>query len=871
MCSRLFRNLLLGLIAVILANPMALNSSAAEGSGSHGGSTGLFGAFHTRLDFSDEHTGKYADVVVRLDELGGRIVFSRESSYLPLWETGDGRWYFEEVVSRRGDGGGIRPDALNKYSYARVIENSDRRVVVHWRYMADFGNLNPDGVVHEYFTIIPSGQVTRTISRGTERFDDYNDPMNVGTQKLQLHSKGIKENSFTAAQPQRLAGEAVMGNALKQSVVGKPLAWWKFDEGLGRRAYEREFETEESVGRRTCVISGNKALWKSGVSGTALAFDGYRSKVGLAASQAPKVVSALTIEAWVAIGAYPFNDAAIVQQFNGKDAGYFLGVTTHGNLTFKLAINTKLHELTLKDKITHYRWTHVAATYDEGTAQMRIFVDGLEKGVLSVPGSHITMSGSDVVIGLNSTRAKGTDLVREKNNIPQLFGIEGLIDEVKVYDVALNPAEVGESHKAFFPGEKAVSSPDLQRRILPGQTGKASKFGAYYTKLSYHDLWDTMWRSDKYSDLVVKFDNIPTSVIFWRGTCYGPGWVTENNIWMSDQSAESGGPYGCSEHMADKQVRHTHVRLIENTDARVVIHWRYSCADIGYNFRSDKAWSDEYHVIYPDGVIIRKVEYHAGKEGWHEPQLFSQAGTGPLDNISIQAMSIANLNGDVVNLDFTNGPPKTTLKDSCIELYNLKSKYKVFGIFPERTRLKTTGWFNTEQSPYTPDPFAGPWNHWPVSQLLSDGRLVTAYDRMTSCALGERRGVTRLNIGMYGFCDKGVSSLVGLARSWNRPAQPADVGGCSMPVYNSEQRAYELSRSAVKVSFTLNGNQDSPIVNPAFVIANWGGRDAVVKINGKTVTSGLRQGHIIGADKQTLVVFIERTATTSLRFELGER
>ncbi|TFG48956.1 MAG: LamG domain-containing protein, partial [Candidatus Brocadiia bacterium] len=682
----------LGLAMVIVS--MVQYCRAVERNSNHSDLSNEFGAYYTRLSFEDKHTGKYADIAVRLDKLGGEVIFSRESSYLPLWKTKNGSWYFNEIIPRKGDGDGIRPDALNKYSYARVIENNKKRVVIHWRYMPDLNKVEPNDVVHEYFTITPSGQVTRSIQKGTERFDDWIDPMNTAVQELEMQADGIKEKSFSPANPQHLPGKPLKGNKAKRKVVGKPLIWWKFDEGLIERPYEHEFETRESMAGNICKIAGSKAMWKAGVSGSALAFDGYYSKVSLPALQSPQVQTGLTLEAWVAVGAYPFNDAAVIQQSNQKDAGYYLGVTAYGNFTFKLSLDSKLYELTLNDKITHNRWTHVTGTYDKAGAVMRLFVDGHEKASLSVPAGDITRNSSDVVIGLNSAKNKATDLVREKNNIPQLFGIEGLIDEVRVYGYALNTAEVAESYKAFFPGEKAVNNPDLEQRILPGETGKSSKFGAYYTNLPYHDLWDSLWRSDKYADLVVKFDKMPTSVVFWRGTCYGPCWVSENNKWMSDQSAEIGGPYGCAEHMSDKQVRHTYVRLVENSDARVVIHWRYSCADIGYNFANDQAWTDEYHTIYPDGVILRKVECHFGKPGWHEPQLLSQAGSGPLDNISIKAMSIANLKGDTETLDWTKGPAAPTLKDSAIELYNIKSKYKVFGIFPQNTRLTTTGWFN---------------------------------------------------------------------------------------------------------------------------------------------------------------------------------
>jgi len=72
-------------------------------------------------------------------------------------------------------------------------------------------------------------------------------------------------------------------------------------------------------GRGTrCPVAGNKTLWKKGVSGTALAFDGYFSKVTLPRDKAPAVKNELTLEAWVVLGAYPWNDAGIVHQSSGE-------------------------------------------------------------------------------------------------------------------------------------------------------------------------------------------------------------------------------------------------------------------------------------------------------------------------------------------------------------------------------------------------------------------------------------------------------------------------------------------------------------------------------------------------------------------------
>ncbi len=46
-----------------------------------------FYAYYTRLDFEDNNnTGKYADIVVNVNK-HGQLVFSREYSYLPYWQT----------------------------------------------------------------------------------------------------------------------------------------------------------------------------------------------------------------------------------------------------------------------------------------------------------------------------------------------------------------------------------------------------------------------------------------------------------------------------------------------------------------------------------------------------------------------------------------------------------------------------------------------------------------------------------------------------------------------------------------------------------------------------------------------------------------
>ena len=60
-----------------------------------------------------------------------------------------------------------------------------------------------------------------------------------------------------------------------------------------------------------------------------------------------------------------------------------------------------------------------------------------------------------------------------------------------------------------------------------------------------------------------------------------------------------------------------HDRIIENTDARVVIHWRYASVDVLYKHPNScrnedgwGVWTDEYLTVYPDGVGVRTVNVH---------------------------------------------------------------------------------------------------------------------------------------------------------------------------------------------------------------------------------------------------------------------
>jgi hypothetical protein len=475
-------------------------------------------------------------------------------------------------------------------------------------------------------------------------------------EELELSRSGIKQVSFTEPAQSKGVLPAIEGSPVLKANVSIPALHWAFDEGIDERTVMMKDKTFEQTQGTRCSIEGNLTLWKKGVSGSALAFDGYYSKVTFKGAEPPREPAPFTLESWVALGAYPWKEGAILD-ITKDGAGVYLGISDLGQLIFRIYGKNQEHTLVSEKEIALYRWTHIAASYSEERDEATIYIDGRQAGRLSLGDDHPRLVSTDIVIGLNKNPERTTQHVSRdyapedrtpEGNQPMVYGIEGLIDEVKIYMEALDGDKVGESYAQYGVDQPLLLNPDLESRTLPGDVNgnNAEKFGAYYTSLKYHELWDNLWRSSPWPDIVVRFDQLPCNVVFWRGPNYGAGWVTEKNIWMSDQSSEIYHYYGCAEHMADKQNRYSHVRILENSDARVVIHWRYASADIMYEFENWRTWTDEYYYIYPDGTAVRHVNYHDGEVGWQDVQFFAGPGTTPEDQIHLQALTVANLDGE---------------------------------------------------------------------------------------------------------------------------------------------------------------------------------------------------------------------------------
>lgn len=428
------------------------------------------------------------------------------------------------------------------------------------------------------------------------------------------------------------------------------------------------------------------------------------------------------------------------------------------------------------------------------------------------------------------------------------------------------------------------SASELHR--LPSGPDGPGPFGAYMTTLKYDPAWDAPWRIGDEADVVIRFDDGGHRFVFWHGTSYIPHWVTDNGIWYNNEfierKANTDGLKGCVEPMSDKQCRYSHVRVLESNDARAVVHWRYSPTDVEYRhaYADEKTgwtdWVDEIYTIYPDGTGVREITHHSTKPDefteWHEAIVVNQPGTLPDDNIETVAVTLANTEGESRDYSWPRerSAKNRTFQDMpenpCIQVVNLKSERKPFTI------VDPQGLNITVFAGHAPDSIFHHWDHWPVSQDKNWSRTATSKDRPSHSSFFNLRdwkehdrtetSITRLML--HGLTDKPAAALAPLAKSWLRPPRIKITGDqYESAGFDQTERAWQLTKkngaAAAALDITIEADADHPIVNPAFVIKNWGDAAANLSIDGKPVLRGkdFRFGHRQTLDGTDLVVWLK--------------
>jgi hypothetical protein len=196
------------------------------------------------------------------------------------------------------------------------------------------------------------------------------------------------------------------------------------------------YSFEEGSGNSTADSSGNgqngtitSATWlTTGRYGNCLLFDGVSSMVTVPDSNFLDLTGALTLSAWV----YPRSGSpwqnVIIKERPGGEV-YNLYSNADANVPTFFVVGAAAPNSPINVSGTSVlplnTWSHLAATYDGGI--LRLFINGVQVGSRITSGSLLTSNGN-LRIGGNSIWGEFFD---------------GRIDEVRIYNRALSPAEIG--------------------------------------------------------------------------------------------------------------------------------------------------------------------------------------------------------------------------------------------------------------------------------------------------------------------------------------------------------------------------------------------------------------------------------------------
>ncbi len=191
----------------------------------------------------------------------------------------------------------------------------------------------------------------------------------------------------------------------------KPLLWISFDE-IEIKRNEVKMERGETflpkekmayvldeVNKEKSEVLGKYYESVKGVTMNALLLDGYTSYIEIPGEKAPVVLNDFSLEAWIALGAYPTHLCPLIDNKHDVDIGYHNGYSFNidalGQLNFRVATRGQTEELIVPQTLPLNKWTHVAAVYSEKEG-MLIYLDGKLVGEKEVHGKFVPALGIDI-------------------------------------------------------------------------------------------------------------------------------------------------------------------------------------------------------------------------------------------------------------------------------------------------------------------------------------------------------------------------------------------------------------------------------------------------------------------------------------------
>lgn len=209
-----------------------------------------------------------------------------------------------------------------------------------------------------------------------------------------------------------------------------PIGYWALDEGSGTTA------SDSSGHGHPGTVSG--AAWAPGISGTALEVVDHDIVKNISPSVDDPIVAtdAMTLSCWVNwYGPHPNTYSVNSYIFDARkvwSGGFICFIRPDGRPRFFLiAGDGAIHAVDGYAAIPIGAWTHVAAVYEGATQHLRLCINGIPVGVAAAPREY---SDTSLTVAIGNNRwAPGDN---------QWAPLNGVVDEVRLYDQALSAVEI---------------------------------------------------------------------------------------------------------------------------------------------------------------------------------------------------------------------------------------------------------------------------------------------------------------------------------------------------------------------------------------------------------------------------------------------
>jgi hypothetical protein len=201
---------------------------------------------------------------------------------------------------------------------------------------------------------------------------------------------------------------------------GKPVGWWKLDEGEGISAYDSS--GNGNTGTLTNLDPPND--WVDGKFGKALDFDGSDDYVETSASTIFDVGTTVSMTAWIKRDTNSHNWESIANHIKKTSSydGYWIGSIANGKIRAFVGPYTNYVDTT--NAVSNSVWHHVALV-SNGTI-FSIYVDGVKASADQAVGA---ISTTNVSVRIGRSIAAG-----------EYF--DGQIDDVRIYNYALTAEQI---------------------------------------------------------------------------------------------------------------------------------------------------------------------------------------------------------------------------------------------------------------------------------------------------------------------------------------------------------------------------------------------------------------------------------------------